>query len=61
MGLTIHYSLKADGSESKARKLIHLLHQAAQDLPFTSVGELAELSQLTPGSKNFRPLGFTDS
>jgi len=43
MGLTIHYSLKAGGSESKARKLVHLLHQAAQDLPFTSVGEVVDL------------------
>jgi hypothetical protein len=44
MGLTIHYTLKAGDSESKARKLIHLLHQAAQDLPFKKVGEIVELT-----------------
>jgi len=44
MGLTIHYSLKARGREDDARKLMHALHQTAQDLPFQELGELLELS-----------------
>jgi hypothetical protein len=44
MGLTIHYSFKAQGSEVQARKLIHALHQTAQDLPFQELGEVVELS-----------------
>jgi len=44
MGLTIHYSLKAIGSEAQARKLIEQLHQKARDLPFKEVGELVDLS-----------------
>lgn len=33
MGLTIHSSLKASGSDARARQLIHTLHQTAQYLP----------------------------
>ena len=44
MGLTIHWSLKARGSERTARKLIEALRQTALDLPVNSVGEIADLS-----------------
>lgn len=44
MGLTIHYSLKARGRDARARKLIHALHQAAQDLPFKELGQVVDLS-----------------
>ena len=44
MGLTIHYSLKARGSDAKARKLIQALHQTAQDLPFKELGQVVDLS-----------------
>jgi len=44
MGLTIHYSLKARGSDAQARKLIHALHQTAQDLPFKELGPVVELA-----------------
>jgi hypothetical protein len=44
MGLTIHYSLKARGSDAQARKLIQALHQTAQDLPFKELGEIVDLS-----------------
>src|SRR5512136_861919 len=44
MGLTIHYSLKAQGSDVQARKLINALHQTAQDLPFKELGQVVELS-----------------
>jgi hypothetical protein len=42
MGLTIHYGLKANGSEKDARELVGRLHQEALDLPFASVGEVVE-------------------
>jgi hypothetical protein len=44
MGLTIHYQLKAKGSEAKARKLIAALHQQAHDLPFKEVGDIVDLA-----------------
>jgi hypothetical protein len=44
MGLTIHYSLKAQGSDARARELVKALHQAAQDLPFQELGQVVELS-----------------
>ncbi|MBI5818296.1 MAG: hypothetical protein HZA88_04850 [Verrucomicrobia bacterium] len=44
MGLTIHYSLRAKGTEAKARKLITALHQAAHDLPFKEIGDIVDLS-----------------
>ena len=44
MGLTIHYSFKARGSDAQARKLINALHQTAQDLPFKELGQVVELS-----------------
>src|ERR1035438_2442612 len=44
MGLTIHYSLEAQGREAHARKLIHALHQTALDLPFKELGQIVELS-----------------
>ena len=44
MGLTIHYSFRARGSEARARRLVHALHQTAQDLPFKELGEVVELS-----------------
>jgi hypothetical protein len=44
MGLTIHYSLKAQGDQAEARTLINALHQSAQDLPFKELGEVFELS-----------------
>ncbi len=44
MGLTIHYSLKAQGSHVRAQKLIQALHNHAQDLPFKEVGAVVELS-----------------
>jgi hypothetical protein len=44
MGLTIHYQLKAKGSETKARKLIAALHQQAHDLPFKEVGDIVDLA-----------------
>ena len=43
MGLTIHYSLKARGNETRARKLIAALHQTAQDLPFKELGPIVDL------------------
>ncbi len=43
MGLTIHYKLKAKGSEAQARKLIEQLHSAAQDLPFKEVHDIVDL------------------
>ena len=43
MGLTIHYTLKAKGTEARARKLIQSLHQAAQDLPLKELGEIIDL------------------
>lgn len=44
MGLTIHYSLKARGSDALAREIINGLHQTAKDLPFKELGEMVELS-----------------
>jgi hypothetical protein len=44
MGLTIHYQLKAKGTEASARKLVAALHQAAHDLPFKSLGEIVDVS-----------------
>ena len=44
MGLTIHYDLKARGSDAQARKLIRALHQAAQDLPLKELGQVVDLS-----------------
>ena len=44
MGLTIHYKLKAKGTEAAARKLVVTLHQKAHDLPFKEVGELVDLA-----------------
>jgi hypothetical protein len=44
MGLTIHWSLKARGSEKKARQLIEGLRQTALDLPVISVGAVVDLS-----------------
>jgi hypothetical protein len=44
VGLTIHYSFKAQGSDARARQLVHALHQAAQDLPFKELGPVVELS-----------------
>ena len=44
MGLTIHYSLKAQGNDAQARQLIRALHQTAQDLPFKELGQVVELS-----------------
>ena len=44
MGLTIHYSLKARGSDAQARNLINALHQTAQDLPFKELGQVVDLS-----------------
>jgi hypothetical protein len=44
MGLTIHYKLKAKGSEAQARKLVEALHQKAHDLPFKEVGDIVNLS-----------------
>ena len=44
MGLTIHYSLKAQGTEAHARKLVQALHQTAHDLPFQELGDIVELS-----------------
>jgi hypothetical protein len=42
MGLTIHYQLATTGDEAHARKLVQQLRQAALDLPFDHVGEIAE-------------------
>jgi len=44
MGLTIHYSLKAQGIDAQARKLVEALHQTAQDLPLKQLGQVVELS-----------------
>ncbi len=44
MGLTIHYKLKAKGTDATARKLVEALHQAAHDLPFKEVGDIVNLS-----------------
>jgi hypothetical protein len=44
MGLAIHYSLKARGSDAQARKLIQALHQTAHDLPFKELGPVVELA-----------------
>ena len=44
MGLTIHYSLKARGTDAHALKLITQLHQAAHDLPFKELGEIVDVS-----------------
>jgi hypothetical protein len=42
MSLTIHYQLATTGDEAHARKLVQQLRQAALDLPFLYVGEIAE-------------------
>jgi len=42
MGLTIHYQLATAGDEAHSRKLVQQLRQAALDLPFEHVGEIAE-------------------
>jgi hypothetical protein len=42
MGLTIHYQLATTGDQEHARKLVQQLRQAALDLPFEHVGEIAE-------------------
>ena len=44
MGLTIHYKLKAKGTEAEARKIVEQLHQAAQDLPFKELGDIIVLA-----------------
>ena len=44
MGLTIHYKLKAKGTDALARKLVESLHQAAHDLPFKEIGSIVDLS-----------------
>jgi hypothetical protein len=44
MGLTIHYSFKAQGSDAQARALVQALHQTAQDLPFKELGQVVELA-----------------
>ena len=44
MGLTLHYKLKASGTDASARKLIEGLHQKAHDLPFKEVGKLVDLA-----------------
>jgi hypothetical protein len=44
MGLTIHYSLRAQCSEAKAFSLVTQLHQAAHDLSFKELGEIVDLS-----------------
>jgi hypothetical protein len=44
MGLTIHYSFKAERDEGRAREFIHALHQTAQDLPFKELGQVVELA-----------------
>jgi hypothetical protein len=44
MGLTIHYSLKARGTDAQARKIVNALHQTAQDLPFKELDEIVDLS-----------------
>ncbi|HTA31451.1 MAG TPA: hypothetical protein VK731_13250 [Candidatus Cybelea sp.] len=41
MGLTIHYQLAATGDEANAGKLVQQLRQAALDLPFQRVGDIA--------------------
>src|SRR5213592_1138080 len=43
MGLIIHYSLEAHGSDDHARVLVQSLHRAAQDLPFKDIGEVVQL------------------
>jgi hypothetical protein len=42
MGLTIHYKLATTGNEAHSRNLVRQLHQAALDLPFEHIGEIAE-------------------
>ena len=44
MGLTLHYKLKATGTDASARKLVDGLRQKAHDLPFKEVGDLVDLS-----------------
>ena len=44
MGLTIHYSLKYDGRQGDARRLLDQLHSRARDLPVAEVSEIVELS-----------------
>lgn len=44
MGLTIHYTLKAQRSDARAKKLVDALHQHAQDLPFKELGPVVHLS-----------------
>jgi hypothetical protein len=45
MGLTIHYTLRADvGSPERARAVVERLRQAAFDVAMTQVGEIAEVS-----------------
>jgi hypothetical protein len=55
MGLTIQYSLKTSGPEGKARRLVHLLHEAAQDLPFDSVGKVVELKGVLADKSHHQP------
>jgi len=44
MGLTIHYALKTQGTEARARELVEALRQTAQDLPFQKLGQIVDLS-----------------
>lgn len=45
MGLTIHYSLKAQGGDARAHKLIQALYQSAQELPFRQLGQVVDMSR----------------
>ncbi len=45
MGLTIHYSFKAQGNTARAQALVHALHRAAQDLPLQGLSRVVELSE----------------
>src|SRR5579864_7085374 len=44
MGLTIHYSLKASGTDAQAQELIHTLRQTALALPFKELGPVVDLA-----------------
>jgi hypothetical protein len=44
MGLTIHYSFKAQGNDAPARELVNALHRTAQDLPFKQLDQVVELA-----------------
>lgn len=58
MGLTIHYSLKANLTKpSDVRTLVETIRQFAMDLPFRHVSELKEFANSDPNRKAMKIVG----